>query len=60
MTTAQAMEVFGARVGPGMLALLSAGGDAVREMTDAVTGTTAATTMAEQQLDTLQGQMKLL
>lgn len=60
MTTAQAMEVFGARAGPGMLALLSAGGDAVREMTDAVTGTTAATTMAEQQLDTLQGQMKLL
>lgn len=60
MTTAQAMEVFGARAGPGMLALLSAGGDAVRDMTDAVTGTTAATTMAEQQLDTLQGQMKLL
>lgn len=60
MTTAQAMEVFGARAGPGMLALLSAGGDAVREMTDAVTGTTAATTMAEQQLDTLQGQMQLL
>lgn len=60
MTTAQAMEVFGARAGPGMLALLSAGGDAVRDMTEAVTGTTAATTMAEQQLDTLQGQMKLL
>lgn len=60
MTTAQAMEVFGARAGPGMLALLSAGGDAVRDMTEAVTGTTAASTMAEQQLDTLQGQMKLL
>lgn len=60
MTTAQAMEIFGARAGPGMLALLSAGGDAVRDMTEAVTGTTAATTMAEQQLDTLQGQMKLL
>lgn len=56
MTTAQAMEVFGARAGPGMLALMSAGGDAVREMTEAVTGTNKANDMAAQQLDTLQGQ----
>jgi len=60
MTTAQAMEVFGARAGPGMLALMSAGGDAVRDMTDAVTGTNKATEMAETQLDTLQGQVKIL
>ena len=57
MTTAQAMEVFGARAGPGMLALMSAGGDAVRDMTDAVTGTNKASEMAATQLDTLQGQM---
>ena len=57
MTTAQAMEVFGARAGPGMLALMSAGGDAVRDMTAAVTGTNKASDMAATQLDTLQGQM---
>lgn len=56
ITTAQAMEVFGARAGPGMLALMSAGGDAVRDMTEAVTGTNKANEMAAQQLDTLQGQ----
>lgn len=56
MTTAQAMEVFGARAGPGMLALMSAGGDAVREMTESITGTNAANEMAATQLDTLQGQ----
>ena len=60
LSTAQAMEIFGARAGPGMLALLSAGGDAVRDMTEAVTGTNKATEMAEIQLDTLQGQMKIL
>ena len=60
MTTAQAMEVFGARAGPGMLALMSAGGDAVRDMTDAVTGTNKATEMAATQLDTLEGEMKIL
>lgn len=60
LSTAQAMEIFGARAGPGMLALLSAGGDAVRDMTDAVTGTNKATEMAEIQLDTLQGQLKIL
>lgn len=60
MTTAQAMEVFGARAGPGMLALMSAGGDAVRDMTDAITGTNKATEMADMQLDTLQGQVKIL
>jgi len=60
MTTAQAMEVFGARAGPGMLALMSAGGDAVRDMTAAVTGTNKATEMAETQLDTLSGQLKIM
>ena len=60
MDTSQAMKVFGARAGPGMLALLSAGGDAVRDMTDSITGTNKATEMAEVQLNTLQGQVKIL
>ena len=60
MTTAQAMEVFGARAGPGMLSLLAAGGDAVRDMTEAITGTNAANDMAAMQIDTLQGQLKIL
>jgi len=60
MSTAQAMKVFGARAGPGMLALLSAGGDAVRDMTDAITGTNSANEMAALQLDTLQGEYKEL
>ena len=60
MNTSQAMKVFGARAGPGMLALLSAGGDAVRDMTASITGTNKATEMADVQLNTLQGQMKIL
>ena len=60
MDTSQAMKVFGARAGPGMLALLSAGGDAVRDMTASITGTNKATEMAEVQLNTLQGQVKIL
>ena len=60
MDTAQAMKVFGARAGPGMLALMSAGGDAVREMTESITGTNKASEMAATQLDTLQGQVKIL
>lgn len=60
MDTAQAMKVFGARAGPGMLALLSAGGDAVRDMTASITGTNKANEMAEVQLDTLSGQWKIL
>ena len=60
LTTAQAMEVFGARGGPGMLALLSKGGDAIRDMTASITGTNKANEMAAIQLDTLTGQWKIL
>ncbi|MDE6604783.1 MAG: phage tail tape measure protein [Clostridia bacterium] len=60
MDTAQAMAVFGARAGPGMLALMSAGGDAVRDMTESITGTNKASEMAAVQLDTLEGQVKIL
>ena len=39
------MEIFGARGGPGMLALLSKGGDAIRDMTASITGPNKANEM---------------
>ena len=60
MNTAQAMKVFGARGGPGMLALMGQGGDAIRDMTEAITGTNKANEMASTQLNTLSGQWKIL
>ena len=60
MTAAEALEVFGDRGGPGMMALLAKGGNAIRDMEEAITGTNAATDMATKQLDTYQGSLKLL
>ena len=60
LTTAQAMEIFGARAGPGMMALLAQGGDAIADMTKKITGTDAATEMAEKQLNTFKGSVELL
>ena len=60
MTAADAMQIFGIRAGPGMLALVSQGTGAIQEMTDKVTDTTKATDMATTQMDTFQGSMKLL
>ena len=60
MDTSQAMEVFGARGGPGMLAMMSQGGDAIRSMTESITGTNKATEMAATQINTLTGQWKIL
>lgn len=60
LTTAQAMEVFGARAGPGMMALLAQGGDAIRETTEAITDTQSASEMAAKQVDTMQGSAKLM
>ena len=60
LSTADAMNIFGKRAGPAMLALVSQGEGAIRELTDAVTGTNKATEMAEMQIDTFQGAMKLL
>jgi TP901 family phage tail tape measure protein len=60
LTTAQAMEVFGARAGPGMMALLAQGGDAIRENTEAITETNSATEMAAKQVNTMQGSAKLM
>lgn len=56
----QAVKIFGVEAGPGMLAMISSGADALHDMTEQITGTSAATEMAEKQLDTLQGQMKIL
>jgi len=60
ISTAQAMEVFGARAGPGMMALLAQGGDAIADLTEKITGTTAASDMAAKQVDTMQGSAKLM
>ena len=55
-----AMQIFGQRAGPGMLALVSQGSAALDELTDRMdeSGGTAER-IATQQLDTLQGQFKL-
>ncbi len=60
ITTAQAMEVFGDRAGPAMMALLAQGGDAIADMTEAITGTDSATEMAAKQVDTMEGSAKLM
>lgn len=60
MDTAEAMEVFGDRGGPGILALMSKGGKAINDMTTSITGTNKATEMAAIQINTLQGDFKLL
>ena len=60
ISTAQAMEVFGARAGPGMMALLSQGGSAVSNLTEKITDTNAAAEMAEKQINTMEGSIKLM
>jgi len=60
MSTAEAMQVFGLRAGPAMIALTSKGGQAIKDMTDKVTGTQKATEMAAIQINTFEGSMKLL
>ncbi len=60
MTAAQAVSIFGTEVGPGMLALVSQGSEALVEMEANITDTTAASTMAAVQLDTFEGSLKLL
>ncbi len=60
LDTAQAMKIFGARGGPGMLALIGQGANTIRDMTEAITGTNKANDMASTQLNTLTGQWKIL
>jgi|GEM_PF-1153110 len=57
---ATAVQLFGQEAGPGMLALIAQGGNALRQYEATITGTQAAIAMAEKQLDTFAGQMKIL
>lgn len=60
MSTADAMEIFGDRAGPAMLSLVGKR-DQVDELADSLENAGgAAATMAEQQLDTMEGALKLL
>ena len=58
--TAQTLRLFGSRAGSGMSALLQLGSDAIRTYTNEITGTSDATEMAERQVDTFSGSMKLM
>jgi len=60
-TAADAMDIFGQRAGPTVASLLEVGDQAVKSFTESLNsaGGTAAT-VAEQQLQTFEGQMKLL
>ncbi|MCK4329309.1 phage tail tape measure protein [candidate division WOR-3 bacterium] len=60
MSAGDAMQIFGTRAGPTMLALVSQGQGAIESMTEEVTGTQKAFEMTETQIDTFQGTMKLL
>jgi len=60
MTAADAMQIFGIRAGPGMLALVSQGEGAIEKMTEKVTDTNKAAEMAAIQMDTFKGAVKLL
>jgi len=57
---ADAMKLFGQEAGPGMLALIAQGSQALEDMELAITGTNEAARQAEARLQTLQGQLKLL
>lgn len=60
MTTADAMDIFGIRAGPSMIALVGQGIGSIQKMTDTVTGTNKAAEMAAIQINTFQGAIKLL
>jgi len=60
MTAADAMQIFGIRAGPGMLALVSQGEGAIEKMTEKITDTNKAAEMAAIQMDTFKGAVKLL
>lgn len=52
--------MFGTEAGPGMMALIGQGADALEEMTEQITDTSAASEMAAVQLDTMEGSAKLM
>lgn len=59
-TTGDIFKIFGQRAGPAMVSLLGAGADKLLEYQDTITGTAAASEMAEMQINTLKGSFKLL
>ncbi len=60
MGAAEAIKIFGVRSGPAMVALVGQGSNAIAEFEEKITDTTAASDMAEMQVDTLKGSFKLL
>ncbi len=61
VNTAQLMEIFGQRAGPGMAALLGIGAESVRGLTnDLENSAGTAAEVAERQMEGLQGSLKLL
>ena len=60
MGAAEMMKIFGERGGPGMLALLSQGGGAIRQMEKDITGTSYAEDMATTQTKNLWGAQKMM
>ena len=59
LTPEQMVEMFGPRAYGAMRAFLVAGKEGFDQMTDAVTGTTAAYSMYETQMDTVQSQWRI-
>lgn len=61
LSTADAMQIFGQRAGPGMMALVGQGADSLEDLTGAMedSGGTAAT-MADRQMEGLNGALKEL
>ncbi len=59
LSAGDAMTIFGQRAGPAMVAMVSQGSGALRNLTSAVTGTNDATEMLALQTDTVQGKWKL-
>lgn len=60
ITTTQVARLFGQVAGPGMIQLLSIGSDALRQYEQSITGTNKAFEQAAIQLDTLQGDIRIM
>ncbi len=60
LSAGDAIKIFGQRAGPAMQALIGQGIGAIDELTDSITDTDKASEMAATQLDTFQGNLKIL
>lgn len=60
LSVAETMGIFQQRAGPGMLAILNADKDAIRELEEAITDTDAATEMYAIQMNTMKGILTIL